>query len=56
MAWKKIDPKTGKTLYIQGGGGMYFLSSRKDGALDRIPDGWKITTRKDGSIKLVPKN
>ena len=41
MVYSIEDPK-GKTLYVHGKGKYFYLSREKDGALENMPEGWKI--------------
>lgn len=56
MAWKKIDPKTGKETYIKKQGSNYQLTlNKKSNTVEQVPEGFEITTREDGSLKLQAK-
>jgi hypothetical protein len=52
MTYKKIDIDN-KPRYIKGSGNFYYLSKDKNGALDDIPEGWKIIRRKNGRLAIV---
>lgn len=43
----------GKKKYIKGSGGIFHLSRNIEGALDQIPDGWKIIRRKNRRLSLI---
>lgn len=52
MTWKKFD-QDGKPRYIQRRGNFCYLSKDKSGALDDIPEGWKVIKKKNGRLALV---
>lgn len=51
MVWKQVDVDN-KVRYIKGRGDFFHLSKNSDGALDSIPDGWKVI-RRSGRLKLL---
>jgi hypothetical protein len=55
MAIEFID-YDGKPRYIQGKGNFYHLSKSKNGALEDIPEGYKVITNRNGKLSLVRKN
>ena len=52
MIWHRKD-HSGKDLYIKKSGNFVYLTRSKDGALSEIPEGWEVSVKENGRVKLV---
>jgi hypothetical protein len=50
--WQEVG-HDGKPRYVKMTGNLVYLSKDKSGALDDIPDGWKVIRRKNNVLRLV---
>lgn len=55
MTFEKID-MDGKPRYVKKKGGIVHLSKDKNGALDDVPEGWKVIRRKSGKLSIIMDN
>jgi hypothetical protein len=54
MVWSSKNSK-GEDIYIKGKSPIFYLSKDEKGALDSIPDGFKVERTKNGNLQLRKK-
>jgi hypothetical protein len=45
----------GKTYFVKGSGGFYYLTKDSNGALENLPEGYQIKELKNGRLTVSKK-